>query len=285
MVYPALSIVYLTKNGGKLFALSLASVLEQRIDCDYEVIAVDSGSTDGTLELLTHQPVRLYQIPPHEFNFGLTRDYGFSLARGEIVIALSQDCIPADDHWLYNLISPFSDQSVAVVQGVDVLPKDCRIFYWDRVRLFYRSRDSVRWLKNHNGIAMSFTGCAIRRSVWEDNRLGPIKMCDDKVFQKRLTQKGCRIVVAYDARQYHSHFYGVASLRKRSLNEGMGWREAGMKYSSLDMLLDMVNPLMYAGLVFGILTMRIHTVAELLFPLIRPYYLYKGNHSTKNYVR
>jgi hypothetical protein len=70
----------------------------------------------------------------------------------------------------------------------------------------------------------------------------------------------------------------------RAIIEQMDWAGVSMNYTSLDMFFDMTNPLMYAGLIFGILTMQIRTAAELLFPLIRPYYLYKGNNSTESYV-
>ena len=97
---PFVSIVYLTKNGGRLFKKSLEALFSQKVDFGFEVIAVDSGSTDGILDMMKNYPIRVYQIDPEEFNFGLMRDYGFSLARGEIIITLSQDAIPVGTGWL-----------------------------------------------------------------------------------------------------------------------------------------------------------------------------------------
>lgn len=282
---PLVSIVYLTKNGGELFRKSLEAVFAQEVDVPFEIIAVDSGSTDGTLDLLRSLPVRLYPVAPAEFNFGLTRDFGFSVAKGEILIAISQDAVPVGTDWLLNLLSPFTDEDVAVVQGLDVLPKDTALFFWDKIQLFYNTRDCKKWMKSYDNIGVSFTCCAIRRSVWEENPLGRVEMSEDKVFQKRIVEKGHKIIFQEEAMDYHAHLYSISSLAKRCENEGLGWRGVGMRYSFLDMTLDMINPVMIGVLLYGLLTFKIRCRAEIFFPVIRPYYIFKGNNYTRRYVR
>lgn len=282
---PLASIVYLTKNGGSLFEESLKAVYEQKCSYEYEVIAVDSGSTDGTIEVLKRYPVRIYQIRPEEFNFGLTRDYGFSLAKGEILISLSQDAVPVGPDWLNNMLSPFKDESVAVVQGMDILPINQNLFYWERIRKFYFTRESRNWIKSHHGIGLSFTSCAISRKVWEENPLGRIEMSEDKVFQKRISDKGHKIISKRDAMDYHSHLYNIVNLARRCENEGLGWRMVGQNYSLLDMFLDLFNPVIFVAFLYGAVTLRIRRPAEVLFPIIRPVYIYRGNHFSKSYVK
>jgi rhamnosyltransferase len=279
------SIVYLTKNGGPLFQKSLEAVFSQQVDFEFEVIAVDSGSTDGTLEFMKSQPVQVYSIPPAEFNFGLTRDYGFSLAQGKILVAISQDAIPVGTEWLQNLATPFADSSIAVVQGMDVLPENGDLFYWDKIRLFYYTRDVKKWMKAYDNVGVSFTACAIRRNVWAESPLGRVEMSEDKVFQKKIAEKGHKIARAREAMDYHSHMYDVKSLAKRCENEGLGWRNVGIRYSFFDMIQDMYNPLVIGALFHGIVTFKIKCLAEILFPVIRPFYVYKGNNYTGNYVR
>ena len=279
------SIIFLTKNGGSLFIDSLNSVLSQIVNFVYEVIVVDSGSTDETMDLVKCKPVKYYTIRPEDFNFGATRDYGFSLAEGEIVIAISQDAVPADNGWLQNLIDRFVDESVSVVQGADVLPYDRQLFFWDKAGLFYFTRECQRWSKQYNGIGISFTCCAIRRSVWEKNRLGRVPMSEDKIFQRNIVTKGHKIVFAENARCYHSHMYSLSSLRKRCENEGLGWRIAGNYYSFVDMVRDLCNLRVLTSWLYGLKSGQIRSVAELLFPLVRPVCVFKGNKLTKNFVR
>lgn len=280
------SIIYLTKNGGPLFEESLKAVFSQKSSYEYEVIAVDSGSTDGTIEILKRYPMRVYQIRPEEFNFGLTRDYGFSLAKGEILISLSQDAVPVGPDWFNNMVSPFfEDESVAVVQGMDVLPVNQDLFYWEKIRKFYFTRESRKWIRTHDGIGLSFTSCAIRRKVWEENPIGHIEMNEDKLFQKKITDKGYKIIFNREAMDYHSHMYNLRGLAKRCENEGLGWRAVEQEYSLLDMLLDIGNPVIFAAFLYGVGTFQIKRLAEVLFPIIRPVYVYKGNHFSRSYIR
>jgi len=282
---PTVSIVYLTKNGGQILRKSLEAVFFQNVDFEFEVIAVDSGSTDNTLEVLKSFPVKIYQIPPEEFNFGLTRDFGFSLAKGDLLITISQDAVPVGTNWLENIVSCFGDASIAVVQGKDILPNNEDLFYWDKVGLFYFTRDSENWIKTHDNIWVSFTSCAIRRQVWEENPLGRVEMSEDKVFQKQIMEKGYKIFFQRKAMVYHSHTYDVKTLAKRCENEGLGWRIAGHEYTFLDMIKDLLKFKTIFFLFYGLITFKIKRLSELLFILIRPIFVFKGNHFTKHYVR
>lgn len=281
---PKVSIVFLTKNGGDLFRKALQSVFRQKVDFPFEVIAVDSGSTDGTLAVLEEYSVSTKHIASEEFNFGLTRDYGFSLGQGEILVTLSQDAIPAGTDWLSRLCKLFADPEVAVVQGQEVPPLDRDLFFWDKIRLFYFTREAKRWNRAYNGLGVSFVNCAIRRSVWAENRLGRVEMSEDKIFQKKLFDQGFRMVYEAEAKVWHSHQYDLNTLKKRCQNEGLGWSLAGIDYSRRDMLLDMCNPLIWLVFLYGLATLQLRTSAELLFPWVRPVCLFAGNHATKNYL-
>src|SRR6266508_3231855 len=90
---PFVSVIILTRNGMPLVECCLHSVLDQETSWPFEVIVIDSGSTDGTLELVKSLPVELIRIKPEEFNHGRTRNLGASQAKGEFVIFLVQDAV------------------------------------------------------------------------------------------------------------------------------------------------------------------------------------------------
>ena len=89
------SIVIPTKNAGALFDKVLERVFQQETNYTYEVICVDSGSSDGTLDIIKKYPCLLYQIPASEFGHGKTRVYGASKGTGEYIIFITQDAMPA----------------------------------------------------------------------------------------------------------------------------------------------------------------------------------------------
>ena len=64
------SIVIPTKNAGPLFEKVLDMIFSQKTIYEYEVICVDSGSKDQTLEVIKKYPCKLYQIPASEFGHG-----------------------------------------------------------------------------------------------------------------------------------------------------------------------------------------------------------------------
>jgi rhamnosyltransferase len=281
---PRASVTVLTRNPGDGFRATLDAIFRQECRAAFEVVMVDSGSTDGTLDLVKQYPVRVHSIAPDTFNFGRTRDYVFSLATGDFIVAISQDVTPAGTSWLENLLLPFADRDIALVQGGETLPDDRDLFYWEYVGCFYYTRESRRWKANHGGIGVSFVNCAIRRSVWEENRLSDVEMMEDKVFQAMLEARGRRICQQPDAKVFHAHSYSLVSLAKRCGNEGLGWKIAGQDYSALDMVRDIVKPSIWGLAISGLIRRQITTTSELAFPLVRPVFVFLGNHFVDRYI-
>jgi glycosyltransferase involved in cell wall biosynthesis len=279
---PEISIVLLTKNAGVGLERTLAKILEQRTSRGFELLAVDSGSTDRTLETLDRFHVRVHRIQPDEFNFGKTRELGYGLACGNYLATLSQDSVPTSDKWLDKLTAPFDDPDVAAVAGATILPPPPRrIFYWERIGRFYFTRLSTRWLAKYH-FAYSNTNSAVRKAVWEQNRLGPIEMCEDRLLQKTWSALGLKIVFAPEALVYHAHDYDLTGLVRRCEKEGEGNRVLGEAYSLVDSLSDMVNIENWSVLGAYIARGARPTRAELLFPLVRPFFLWNGHRRTKN---
>jgi rhamnosyltransferase len=119
-----ISVVIPVKNGAATLDATLKGIFGQTLREHLEVIVIDSGSTDATLELVARYPVRLHEIPPAEFNHGATRNLGVHLARGEFVVMTVQDAAPADDQWLEKMLRHFDDPRVAGVCGKQITPHD-----------------------------------------------------------------------------------------------------------------------------------------------------------------
>src|SRR5215472_9165657 len=100
------SILILTRNGMETLPATLDRIAEQKRDFPLEVVAVDSGSTDGTAELLTRRADRVIPIAPTSFNHGGTRNLGIGHCKGDLVVLLVQDALPDTDNWLATLIEP-----------------------------------------------------------------------------------------------------------------------------------------------------------------------------------
>ncbi|MGH3146964.1 MAG: glycosyltransferase family A protein, partial [Rubrobacter sp.] len=110
------SVLIPTYNAGPGFGAVLSAIAGQRTDFAYEVLLVDSGSTDETLELARRHSARVLSIPKSEFSHGGARNYGISEAGGEYVAMTVQDATPANDEWLGKLVENMAgDERVAGV--------------------------------------------------------------------------------------------------------------------------------------------------------------------------
>jgi rhamnosyltransferase len=98
-------------NGGEYTKWCVDAILAQQLPEGYklDLLVIDSGSRDGSVELLKSygNKLTLLEIPNSEFSHGGTRDKAAHLAKGEFVLFLSQDATPAHDRWLINMIEPF----------------------------------------------------------------------------------------------------------------------------------------------------------------------------------
>jgi GT2 family glycosyltransferase len=101
---PAVSIVIVNWNGKRYLARCLSSLLSQTYR-DFEIIVVDNGSGDGSVELIRGQfpMVRLIQNSSNQ-GFAGPNNQGIEIARGRFIITLNNDTeLPS--HWLETLVS------------------------------------------------------------------------------------------------------------------------------------------------------------------------------------
>lgn len=102
------TVAILTYNGEKYLERIIKKLEKQDFAEPFEVLVVDSGSTDATLDIVKRHPeVRLHEIPNEEFGHGRTRNLAAQLANGEFVAFLTHDAVPSTEHWLQELIDPF----------------------------------------------------------------------------------------------------------------------------------------------------------------------------------
>ena len=282
---PEASIVIPSKNGGHLFALALECLFAQRTPWPFEVVVVDSGSNAESLSILRRFPVRLHAIAPADFNHGRTRDLGASLARGDYLVFINQDAVPCSEDWLARLLEPLRTSSAyaAVQGGIREFPDHARFFWESCGPRFYFTRESERWIPRYGGIGFSTVNAAIRRTAWEICPFGEAVMMEDKQWQRAACARGLSIAHQPEAAVYHTHNYDLPGLIRRCQQEGFGWRLVGETYSLPDMLRDTISSAKYRELWRGLREGRVRTAAELLFPVLRPWLVFRGNRLCRSY--
>jgi len=244
------TVVIPTKNPGGLFHEVLRGVCCQNTDWPFEVIVIDSGSQDGTVDWIkkNHPAVELIEIPPASFGHGRTRNLGIERAKGAFVALITHDALPAHDTWLSLMVSPMiENEKIAGVFGrhlpypqasplvkrditlhfdhLATWPNPIGLFDADRYARDQGYRQVLHFFSDNNS--------CLRKSVWEKIPYPDVNFAEDQIWAQKIIEAGYLKAFANDARVFHSHDYGVIELLRRSFDESTAFlRLFGYRLSS-----------------------------------------------------
>jgi rhamnosyltransferase len=261
----------------------LLSALAGQVGCEpFEIVAVDSGSTDGSLEALAAAGARVERIEPAAFRFGPTRQRAFELTRGRVIVTLSQDAVPGGPGWLAAMTGPILEGRADLVQAEELPPADAeRLGMVQNFGTAY-GHWPMPWL------AISCSGLAISRPAWAATGFGPVAMSEDKYLGAAARRLGLRMEISRGAPLLHGHAFTFASLARRAFNEGMGARQTDGRYSLRQLLRDGFGLWRLRWIVNAALrrpSRRDVSLAELARFPVRPIFCYLGYRFGRRYWR
>jgi glycosyltransferase involved in cell wall biosynthesis len=108
---PSVSVVIPTLNAEKYLAECLEAVRTQEYAGEVEILLVDGGSTDRTLEIAERFAVE--HVLPNELRTGESgKAVGFHAAQGDLILSIDSDNIIVGSDWLQRMVEPFADEAV-----------------------------------------------------------------------------------------------------------------------------------------------------------------------------
>jgi len=228
------SIIIPTKNAGSDFQDVLEAIYAQKYPGDLEVIIVDSGSTDNTLEIARNYPAKVHQIKPEDFGHGKTRNFAASLATGDYLIFLTQDAVPASEGWLSNLTRNFEDNKVAGVYGRQIPREGTNpmesFFLHTNFPLSRMVKSADHGIVAMNTIFFSNVSSAIRNEVFREYSFDEnIIMSEDQEWAKKVLLAGYKIVYDPESSVYHSHNWDIKTLFQRYFDSGVSLSQFASK--------------------------------------------------------
>jgi len=207
-----ISVIVPTYNAAHYLPSLLERLSKQTLS--FELIIIDSSSTDDTLKIAQQYADRIISIPQSEFDHGGTRTKAAQTATGEFLVFLTQDALPCSEDALEKLLTSFDHAEVAAVYGRQ-LPYEHTTLFGKHLRLFnYPESSYVRRLEDAPtyGIKTAFLSdsfAAYRRSAME--KVGWFKngliVGEDTHIGAKLLLEGYAIAYAADAQVFHSHSY------------------------------------------------------------------------------
>lgn len=219
---PNVSIVIRSYNEEAHIGKLLLGIRLQNLNNEVEVLVVDSGSTDRTVEIAERHGATIVRIAKEDFSFGLALNRGCQAAKGEILVFASAHVYPIRTDWLEKLIEPFQDPKVVLSYGRQVGNtltqfSEHQIFKsWFPVQSI--SRQPHNFCNNAN--------CAVKKSVWTDNHYNEeLTGLEDLAWAKEVRQQGWQISYSAEATVAHVHEETWARIRNRYRREAMALKQ------------------------------------------------------------
>lgn len=255
-----------TFNGKKYIGECIEAIVHQELPKGYELelLVTDSGSTDGTLDVLElyqkKKKLTLLQIPNSEFGHGKTRAAAAQRAKGEFILFITQDATPAHYRWLINMIEPFFvSEKVGCVFGRQIPRRDAAATIKREVAGAFGgvgAPDAIvlhRWKSlvdgketNPANLFFSDANSAVRRGLL----VGPVplrdvKYAEDQALAEDMQKKGYLKAYAPKGEVWHSNEYTAREYYHRKFDEYIGLQESvkySIKPSVKSLLLGWIRP-------------------------------------------
>jgi rhamnosyltransferase len=235
-----ISIILPVKNGAAKLRELLPRFLAQRSRDQIEIVAVDSASTDDSVDTLRQAGATVVAIDPQYFNHGLTRNLATKYARGSVFVFLNQSTLPADELWLANLVAPFDKEpSLAGVCG-RVLPRhDADLLTHKDINQNENAKPerSVRAITNlaeyqalsHDALRQFVNfhtlSAAIRADVFRRLPFRETNFAEDLMWGKDALEAGYKIAYEPSSVALHSHNYSFLEIFRRNFDDGLALRK------------------------------------------------------------
>lgn len=233
-----LDVVVPTWNGREEFGPVLDALRGQHLADQVQIHCVDSSSSDGTIEWLRDQAdVSLTVIDQKDFQHGRTRNFGASLGSAPFIGFITQDAMPATQHWATDIVKMMrAVPDAAGLFGRHIGYPDHPFFVRQEMTTHFQNMmkfplvlskhtDPERWESGDIGWRQflhfySDNNSAMRRAVWNEIPYPEVNYGEDQVWARDIIEAGYSKIYAPTATVYHSHDYDPEQTYKRSKTEG-----------------------------------------------------------------
>jgi len=194
----------------------------------FELVVIDSSSTDGTSEFLKSRADTFITIKQSEFDHGATRTIAAKAASGGILIFLTQDALPKDSKSLEQLLSAFENEGVVAAYGRQ-LPYDNASLFAKHLRNFnYPETSYIRSFQDSKEFGLKTAFLSDSFSAYKKEAIEAVGyfaegtiVGEDMHLVARLLLNGGKVAYVANAEVYHSHNYTIVEDFQRYFDTGV----------------------------------------------------------------
>ncbi len=239
-----ISVFIPTYNAKEYLADCVNAILSQELPVGYalEIIIIDSGSSDGTVEIIESygDKINFIKIQKSQFGHGKTRQYAAEIAKGDFILYLTQDATPSNNRWIKNMIEPFfiSDKIGCVFgrqmprpNAIPTIKREILTVFGnfgapDSITL-HRNKSLVdNYLMNTVNTFFSDVNSAIRKDLIKQIPIRDVRYAEDQALAQDMQAAGYLKAYSVQGSVWHSHNYSVRDFYKRKFDEYIGLQES-----------------------------------------------------------
>jgi rhamnosyltransferase len=245
---PSIAIIMRAKNEMP----HVQHVLEQlqaQTQNDFELFAVDSGSTDGTFQALEKSGCSLLQIEPDSYIPGKVLNEAIRTTHHDIVVLLNADAIPQSRDWLENLILPIIGNSADATFSKQIARPDAKfIVKYDYERAYNSEKIETGFF--------SAVACAFKRELWEKQAFPNEGYAEDVAWAQTCISAGAHFQLLENSVVEHSHNYSLKALFQKRYRQALTFDEIpNIGKQTVKCLREITRDLLYAFAKF-----KLHTI-------------------------
>ncbi|MFA7370124.1 MAG: glycosyltransferase family 2 protein [Kiritimatiellales bacterium] len=242
------AVIMRSKNEMPYLPEAIASLRRQTFK-DIELFAADSGSTDGSLEILraAADEAHLICIPPATYIPGKVLNDMTACTTQEFIVFQNADAIFLSNDALEKLLHPLFAGAADAVMSVQVTRSDAKfIVTYDYLRAY-----NPKNIKGDNADFFSAVTCAFRRDLWEKIKFPEQGYAEDAAWAKLCRAAGARFKLVTDSVVEHSHNYTLKELYRKKFRHGLRFaetygRQASLLFQTLELCKEWARDLLYA---------------------------------------
>jgi glycosyltransferase involved in cell wall biosynthesis len=174
---------------------------------NFEVIIIDSGSTDNTLsQIQEFEKVQLLQIPPKDFHYSKTLNYGVSKSSGDYFVVISGHSLLIGNHWLEYAVRLMQENpKLAAASGHYYPLADAPI--QERIKAaINRFKERNNFI--HHDPGLTNTNAIYQRNLWEQYKFNEqLDLCEDYDWGLEMIKRGYDVIKDAKLSVFHSHFH------------------------------------------------------------------------------
>jgi glycosyltransferase involved in cell wall biosynthesis/GT2 family glycosyltransferase len=219
------SVVIPVLDGEEFLPALFGALARERPD---ELLVIDSGSSDRSVEIARAAGAEVIEIAPSEFGHGRTRNLGAERTTGDLICFLTQDAEPVEG-WLQAYREAFAlIPRVGAAYGPHLPRPGTSPMIARELTEFFESfaPDGEPAVQRVDGpVFLSNVNACYARACWAEIRFPDVAYAEDQAFARAMLDSGWLKVYHPRAAVLHAHDFPPVEFMRRYFDEYRGLRE------------------------------------------------------------